>query len=132
MSTLISFTSETSVTDTQFPYSYKYSFSLNTSIQESEISMIEFYTTFTGSEYYSFYYPVIYTTWYRDPCRRVLPAFINFTRVYIVFGILCTKKFTDWEFYLYMNQEGYNWFQNWKGTQQECRAWFVFYKKSDA
>lgn len=92
--------------------------------------MISLYPTFSGSTYYSYHYPIIYKTWYGDPCRRVIPAFEDFTRIYINFGILCTKKFTNWEFYLYMDQKGYNWLQNWKGTQVGAEIFFTFYKKT--
>lgn len=126
----IPFETETIITDEQFPYSYKYTFSINTSIQESEISMISLYPTFSGSTYYSYEYPIIYETWYGEPCRRVIPAFENFNRIYINFGISCIKKFTNWEFYLYMDKKGYDWLQNWKGTQTEALIFFTFYKKT--
>ena len=126
------FESETIITDTQFPYSYKYTLSMNNSFQESEISMIELRPIFSGSTYYSQYYPVIYTTWYNNPCRRVIPVFENFTGIYINFGILCTHKFTNWEFYLYMDKKGYDWLQNWKETQVGAIVKFIFYKKTVA
>lgn len=105
---------------------------MDISIQESEISSFSFYPSFSGSTYYSYNYPVIYTIWYWDPCRRVIPAFENYTRIYLNYGILCTQKFTNWEFYLYMDQQGYNWLQNWKKTQAELRGYFAFYKKDAA